>query len=127
MLERMRTRGRDPHGWVAALIDRLAALPDGDVAPVARRAGMAERALRRLRRGENADVRLSTLERLSLALGESASELLGEERRPPQRPGAADPSYDLALRVQRQVLEIGERMAEDIQAHMRRTRTPKKG
>lgn len=54
----------------AALVARLRAIPDGQVTATAKRAGVPLTQLLRLRRGENTDVRLSTLERLARGLGE---------------------------------------------------------
>ena len=60
------------------LVARLRAIPDGQIASVAERAGMDATAIRRLRRGQATDIRLSTLERLARGLQESAEALIAD-------------------------------------------------
>jgi transcriptional regulator with XRE-family HTH domain len=57
-------------------VARLKAIPDGQIAETARRAGMKDTQLMRLRRGENTDIKLSTLERLARGLQTPVSQLL---------------------------------------------------
>lgn len=84
---------------VDALLARVKAIPEGDVAATARRAGMPHRHLTRLRQGLSPDVRLSTLEKLAHGLGEPISALIGEKD---WKPPAPKPSID--PRVVRQLL-----------------------
>lgn len=68
------------------LIERLRAIPEGQVAETARRAGITYRQLLRLRSGTGImGVRLSTLEKLAEALDEPVGVLLGETGAPPPR------------------------------------------
>jgi transcriptional regulator with XRE-family HTH domain len=77
---------------VDALLARVTAIPEGDVAATARRAGIPHRHLTRLRQGISPDVRLSTLEKLSQGLGEPISALIGEkEWKPPPEKPSVDP------------------------------------
>jgi transcriptional regulator with XRE-family HTH domain len=62
---------------IAAIMRRLAAIPDGDVSDVARRAGMSPRQLRRLRAGGLKHAQLVTLVHLAEALGITPAELVG--------------------------------------------------
>jgi transcriptional regulator with XRE-family HTH domain len=62
---------------LAALKRQLAAIPDGKVSDVARRAQISPRQLRRLRAGQIGRVQLDTILRLADALDVSAAELLG--------------------------------------------------
>lgn len=93
---------------VLALIERLRQIPEGTIASTARRAKMEPTALSRLRRGENADIRLSTLGRISEALGEPIGQMLGES---PAKPGqlAYDPvPQRLVKRAQKQLLAAAD-------------------
>lgn len=58
------------------VVSRLRAIPDGEITATATRAGIGLHQLLRYRRGENADIRLSTLEKLCRALGEPPSKVL---------------------------------------------------
>lgn len=60
-----------------ALHAAVSAIPDGDVSETARRADLALTQILRLRRGENLDIKISTLARLAQAMGRSTDELLG--------------------------------------------------
>lgn len=73
----------------AALVERLRAIPDGQITKTAARAGLPLRHLVRLRKGENVDVRLSTLERVAKGLECSAAELITSLSREVHAPGVA--------------------------------------
>lgn len=61
-------RTRDPHLAERALVDKLRAIPKGEVAEVARKAGLPLNHVLRLKRGMNTDVRISTYAKLAIAL-----------------------------------------------------------
>jgi hypothetical protein len=61
-----------------ALLERLKAIPDGEVTSTAKRAGLPLRHLMRLRAGQSLDVRMSTLEKLAKGLGEPLGSLVTE-------------------------------------------------
>lgn len=60
-----------------ALHAALSSISDGSVSKAARDAGMSATALARLRRGEQLNIRVTTLVKLSQALGKTTDELLG--------------------------------------------------
>jgi len=60
-----------------ALRAALLSIPDGQVTETANAAGLALSQLLRMRRGENLDIKISTLTRLAQAMGRTTDELLG--------------------------------------------------
>lgn len=98
----------------ASLHAAVAAIPDGEVSETARAAGLALTQLLRLRRGENLDIKISTLVRLAQAMGKSADELLGLES-PPPNAGA-----EAALRRVDQMMEDRRKQLEKEQAEVAR-------
>lgn len=101
----------------AALHAAVAAIPDGEVSETARAAGLALTQLLRLRRGENLDIKISTLARLAQAMGKTADELLGLQE-PPQNAAAeaalkkmAQMVADRRKRLERERLEVEKQLA----------------
>lgn len=88
---------------VENLVSRLRMIPDGEVAATARRAGVAYRQLMKLRAGQNADIRISTLEKLAQGIGTSMADLLGDDPAAAQRQPRI--SSDWARRVERLAYE----------------------
>lgn len=72
------SQGRTPRPFPlqAELVTHLQRIPEGDISETARRAGISVRQLLRIRAGE-ADIRLSTLQRLADAMGVHGCVLLG--------------------------------------------------
>lgn len=92
--------GRSP-GIQGVLVQRLREIPDGQITSAAKRGGLELTQILRLRRGENTDVRLSTLERLAKGLGVTAASLIAHEslkvEPPPQQSRGVDPRLVLRL------------------------------
>ena len=91
----------------AHLIARLKAIPEGGVHATARAAGINVRQLNRLREGKSPDVRLSTLERLATALGESIGQIVGSEP-PPPRSAPAGPDIKAVRRLVKHLRALGD-------------------
>jgi len=93
----------------ARLLARLKAIPEGEVAATARRAGLAHRHLSRLRAGGNLDVQLSTLEKLAQGLGTSIGAMLGEgEPGEPVSPEPRRPEIKVLRRLLRRLGDVAE-------------------
>jgi transcriptional regulator with XRE-family HTH domain len=99
---------------VERLVARLQAIPEGEIAATARRAGMNPRHLRRLREGKNADVQLSTLERLAVGLREPLGWVIDEGATPPPTPTPQPKKLD--GRPLRRLLRDVEKLALDARA-----------
>ncbi len=111
-------------GAVDRLVERLKAIPDGEVAATARRAEIGYRQLMKLRAGKNADIRLSTLEKLARGMRTTMADLLGENPQAPRQVDRAITAREARSleRVRRAAATLAE-AAEDLAA-VRTSRTP---
>lgn len=101
-------------GVVEKLVGRLKAIPEGQIAQVARAAGIQPRHLRKLRQGKSPDVRISTLEALARGLSIPMAELLGETKwQPPPQKEAVSPERLRAVeRLLREAAKLGDAARE---------------
>jgi hypothetical protein len=94
---------------LSRLIQRLKAIPEGEISATARRAGLPGRHLRRLREGRSPDVRLSTLVKLAAGLREPLGWVIDDG----VPPAPTMPEKKLDLRVVRKLLRDVEKLSAD--------------
>lgn len=93
------------------LVERLKEIPDGEISATARRSGLALQQLLKLRRGENTDIRLSTLVKIARGLGVTPASLISDPRPLPKRPISAP----INPRMVRGLIKKTRRFVEDVQ------------